>query len=483
MQYLLLRSLIALSSASPLMVLGDPVANNETVNHAVYVSAVDSVAQRPLGVTVEYTRQGDTVVGATGADGVVSIDQFEQRPFLSASSPGELLENRRLDQLVARRNGYVSVSRDVDASEIIHNVQLTPFKSGNITSVISAEDGGAVSLPGVGLLSVSPGALSSDSALMLITLDPPAYSTSVLDYHCAAQYFLVALDSVGNPLVGNLLPGNGMVTLQVRASDLDYDIPTGASSIAWRSTVFGDSFVSLDQRQLIVAPHEGTPSIPLGEGLNVVEYDYRTVAEPMGGCTDCGPWYEVFIPEACWMESYTDAPFLCGVFIDSRSKTTTAGQTHGGAVELSAEYSTEVEGSVEKFGAKVSQNTGVKVAVNKTFETTESSLDETTVSVSATNGIDGSSPGQVTQPVSCLSGRKRMGVMVVRYKIVLERTCFDQDGEICTVEQKDAGTLTVAKGLDAVFDLTCFDNSCEGCEEFQEYPDQFTPPSNYTSSN
>lgn len=478
----LLRASIAssLTALCALAASATAAASPELPTGTVRVSVHDGASFLSIeGAVVRATRAGDSFFETTDADGGVSFPQLPLQPPPDVrppfDSPDELqtyLDTRSQDRLLVQKDGYVPVTRLVDASlSYAHDVRLMPLRSGSITPVIDAEDGGTVSVPNVGLIDVEPGTLAVDAALLVMEVPGSSRSLDLFEELSVTQIYIQPVDAVGNPIEDVVLGGSGGMTLRRRSSFLERRVPDSPDvvNVSWESRLYDDEFQLVDQRPLQGGASQGEATFAVGEGSNffTVAYEYED-----DDCA-CGPWNLDAYEQRFWIVG-NGTDINCGNITGTETASTSEGAEYTQAMSVDKSASAEVSASAEALVGAVEAKAGVGVSTNSSRTESTSTVHESEVSVEYGENIDGTPAGDpMDEPESCISGSVLLGRKVTEYELVAVRECWcPQLGGY--LEMKSLGYIRISSGVDKVFsndmhiDSTCGDE-CEGLELPEKY--------------
>jgi len=472
--YALLLLPIAPASATESGAHAAGVSGDAHALTCVKVAVYDGTALVPLvNAEVDVALGGDQLTQHTDQDGWASFLPFSIVP---TTAPGLSLRERfgELDavRVRARLADHVPVSRLVGRDEHGAWIPLIPFKSGNITPVISAQDGGTVTIPGVGILTANPGALAVDCALLVIPVPAFAQSSDLSEEIVLAQYYIVGLNSFGNPVPGLILGGNGGLTLSVRRDILASRRPEApgetVNSETWTCLLYDQDFSLIDSRPMPGSGETSRATIAVGEGLNSFEYSYMAVDDPC----EWGPWELQYTVLYCAMPGAAEAQFICGHFIGSTSAETQQGEERTGEMHLDVEASKEVGVKAGTALAGAETKVGLKVTAGGSYSSTTTTLNKGTKSVSGR--IDGQTEGELTPPASCLTGTFLLGPKRIRFSVWARRQCTTSGGSILS-ESKPLGFIDVWTGMTGEWSGDVHvDSSCgEECEDVSEVPENY----------
>lgn len=452
----LARSLFAL----PLL-LGVHEASAQSTLRVHVSDAVSGVA--PKAVKVKVVDSGGEHLGVTDEHGAVDFTGlFPASAPESVPFPSLVLETSA--------HGYLPLRKEIHVGPEGWQAQLAlvPRKSGHTTPVIRAAEGGKFTLPNIGLLCVEPGALEQDARLQLSVIPSAAMSSSMVEGQLQYEVSCLALDSNGYPQRGTLSLVPGGVTLSVTLPRWG-DPVEELTSETWSTSSFDESWQLLATTPVhpVERGAEVAVVIPLVEGFNLLERDYRT-APTAGGC-EWGPWkVQVALVGTTAMLGGQGQSVFRGRYTEHDCIAVGEGQERFTSWDVGNEVEQETSLSADALLASVSEKVGVQVSGSYDAGKVKSTTTAKERCSKSGQLIHGDS--SLTHPWSCVSGEMEMTQSLSSYQVWASRTCVQADGSTSS-ESVPAGVMELPGPIVNVWDVS-IDETCGECATYssQELP-------------
>jgi len=426
------------------------------VDLRVYVSDALS-GTSPAGLTVQVLDSDGLHSSITDENGVVEfVGLLPHEPDQPDQLPSLIFETESTKYLPLHK--VVVVTPETWFAQL----SVVPARSGYSTPVINAVKGGEFKLPGLGSLSVQPGVLAADSRLQLSVIPSHATSRSMVDGQLKYELWCQAYSPDGTPQPGTLPLHPEGVTLTVtlpRPTDPAEEL----ASETWTTYSFDQSWqpIATAETTTVEIGDEVVVGIPLMEGFNLLERDYRTVSQP-AGC-EWGPWQFrlVFISETTVLGGGQSQSVSCGHYSENDCFSIQAGIEQSTNWEGGVEIETKTEVAAGRVFAEISASVGTKVS-GKYGESTV-----TTVSLKRERCKENGQPihgvAPLSPPWSCIDAVVTMAQAVSKYRITATRGCVEPNGAIRR-QNVSGGTIDIPGSIINVWTNVSINPACPGCD-------------------
>ncbi|HEB53841.1 MAG TPA: hypothetical protein ENI87_11365 [bacterium] len=374
------------------------------------------------------------------------------------------------DPLVVRieHSAYLPFRRFVrfTESDRVHYRPIVPVDAGYDTGMVNASRGGRFSIEGLGTVEVDANVLSQDAQLRLIVVPQVSWSDLAASAGVMCfQVWLSARDAAGNPLSGALPPHMDGIRLHIQRSLTAAPvIPADAVNIAWTSHCVGDFSVGPQSQAAVV--DDGSVSMPIGRGHNMLYVDYAVPADATGTCF-WGPW-KIDVRET-GQRGHQDGPsvaVICGVITQTSSFSVSANDSYETDVAFEADNMWEfgVEGMTSLVSAAAAK-AGYASTYSAASKRIKTQAKKQTLTTQYQETISGKPAGQQPSGYDCISGTKVHGMLFKKYDVFAVRyhTCglppFEK--RLASFELY-AGLTSWLEGPNGQVDPV-WDTTCPGC--------------------
>jgi hypothetical protein len=434
----------------------------KTVSIHVYSSTTSKMV---ANAEVTLTFAGVTPLqGVTNADGIARIAGV---PVVT-NQPGPI---PAVGEITILHSGHVPYRAHVTFSQLHLNRQceLVARDTGYTTPILSAADGATVNLPGLGSLTVDPGALNADASLRIIPMPMASWPFALVTGDIQHCVWVSAHDALGQPLQGalSLLGGVRLTTALPYPST---PVETILSE-SWSVSAFDPFLASRGTATLSTPSDDGSITFAVAEGHCLVCRHYT--AQSSQTCV-WGPWVQSKYHVGSRAESQANHSFNCGLLGTGGSVTTGSSSTHTTGSGLNQQVSAKTGIEMRAIVARVAAEAGVSMSYDS----------ETGIATqaSASSTINTPPAGQSALPgvanSQCLNGTMHVGWHVDTYKISFTRLCMS-GGQVVDSQTEDGGTIDVQGPLETWFSNMAWNPACPGCPALGVVPPGIPGPRSF----